>query len=107
MRKLILSLVLGVAILGFTTAIPEKAQAGPRIGQAAVYTNPYLGSYYNNWGYTSYYVNPSYTSYYSYPGYGTSTLMVSPARARVSYWYPGMATYYYTPGYYYSTYIPW
>ena len=107
MRKMILSLVLGIAVLGFAAAVPEKAQAGPRIGQAVVYTNPYLGSYYNNWGYTSYYVNPSYKSYYSYPGYGTSMLTVSPARARVSYWYPGMATYYYTPGYYYSTYLPW
>ncbi len=107
MRKLILSLVLGVAVLGFTMAAPAQAQAGPRFGQTYVYTNPYVGTYYNNWGYTSYYVNPSYTSSYSYPGYGTSTLVVSPARARVMYRYPGYSTYYYTPGYFYSTYLPW
>lgn len=107
MRKLILTLVLGVAVLGFTAAAPAKAQAGGRFGQGFVYTNPYVGSYYNNWGYTTYYTNPSYSTYYSYPGYGTSMFTVSPARAGVSYRYPGYMNYYYTPGYYYSTYLPW
>jgi len=106
MRKLILTVVLGVAVLGFSAAAPTKAQAGWP-GQALVYTNPYMGTYYNNWGYTSYYSNPGLAGYYSYPGYGTSTYVVSPARARVSYSYPGLTRYYYTPGYYYSTYVPW
>jgi hypothetical protein len=107
MRKLIMTLVLGIAVLGFSAAVPAKAQAGWRTGQAAVYTNPYYATYYNNWGYTSSYVNPSFSGYYSYPGYGTSTYTISPARARVSYAYPGVMSYYYTPGFYYSTYSPW
>jgi hypothetical protein len=107
MRKILMTLVLGIAVVGFSAALPSKAAAGGRLlGPAVVYTNPYMGTYYNNWGSTSFYVNPSYTASYSYPGYGTSTYVVSPARAAVSYGYPGYR-YYYTPGYYYSTYVPW
>ena len=106
MRKLMISLVLGVAVLGFMAATPAQAQ-GRRYGASVVYTNPYIGTYYNNWGYTSYYQNPSYSYGYSYPGYGTSYFSVAPARARMSYMYPGYANYYYTPGYYTSWYSPW
>ena len=102
-----MTLVLGVAVLGFSAALPSKAAAGWRYGPATVYTNPYMGTYYNNWGATSFYVNPGYAASYSYPGYGTATYVVSPARAAVTYGYPGYMRSYYTPGYYYSTYVPW
>src|SRR2546423_10151642 len=56
MRKLLITLVLGVAMLGFVASAPSKAAAAWRNGQATVYANPYLGTYYNNLGYTSFYV---------------------------------------------------
>src|SRR6516225_6793364 len=86
MRKLILTIALGVAALGLTLATPSQAHAQRwgRWGSPA----PTYSSYSYTPGYNSYYTTPSYASYASYYFPGNSF-----------YSSPTYSSYSYTPGY--------
>src|SRR5438874_13067269 len=101
MRKLFLSLMLGLFTLGSVALTPSNADAAPwRRSWAPGYYNSY---YYPSYGYTypvqpytSYYGSPGYYSYYATPSYyGTWN---SPAYSSY-YYYPGSYATYYNPGY--------
>jgi hypothetical protein len=90
MRTLLLSLLLGIAVLGATMISPSQADAQWWNRRAYYYGGPYYGRYYTPY-YGGYYSYPGYSrSYYYNPGYYSS--------GYYNYYAPGYS-YYYTPGY--------
>jgi hypothetical protein len=110
MRKFILTLVVGIAALGWMAAAPSKAQAQyPRGNFYSYYPGTirtfYGTSYYGMPTYGAHYVSPGYLNYSSYPGF-TSYQYVRPS-VQTYYSSPFYSTYSYTPAGSYSFYLPY